>query len=57
MTKVISWKMSEPKTHAKDVAVCKSAEYKWRVERFPTVETKSVRASYGDVKVVKRNGK
>lgn len=30
---------------------------KWHVDRFPTAQTKSVKVSYGDLKVVKRYGK
>lgn len=57
MSKVTSWRASSTYggSHAK--VADNKGEDKWHVDRFPVQETRSVRVSYGTVKVVKRHGK
>ena len=57
MARSTSWKMVTTYGHNRAASAVKDAVDKWHVDRFPTAQTKSVKVSYGDLKVVKRYGK
>jgi len=58
MAKSISWRTVSTYSHKRATSPSRdTAGDKWQVDRFPTAKTKSVKVSYGDLKVVKRYGK
>lgn len=57
MAKSISWKTASTYGHAKSVVVNKDVADKWHVDRFPSVQTRTAKVAYGDLKVTKRYGK
>ena len=58
MAKSISWRTASTYGHIRVSSASRDAAVdKWQVDRFPAAQTKSVKVSYGDLKVVKRYGK
>lgn len=54
MARNTSWKMVTTYGHNRAATANNNSVDKWHVDRFPTAQTKSVKVSYGDLKVVKR---
>ena len=55
MTDKKSWNSVE--VYVKKQTVTKTSDDMWYVDRFPAIQTKSVKVSYGELKVVRRYGK
>jgi hypothetical protein len=57
MTDKKSWNSVEIYVKKQTSVHIKASDDVWHVDRFPAIQTKSVKISYGELKVVKRYGK
>lgn len=57
MTDKKSWNSVEIYVKKQTSVVTKTSDDMWHVDRFPAIQTKSIKISYGELKVVKRYGK
>lgn len=57
MTEKESWTSVEIYVKKQTSVVTKVSNDMWHVDRFPAIQTKGVKISYGELKVAKRYGK